>query len=731
MNFSSRNKAQRASRWLSGENLLRLIAVLSILLPAGLFAVASALSYRAHFDDARERLDARADLAYQQARGVFATFDLVASQTEEVLIYNDDTAIAARDADLSARLARLGNRLPEVEAIWILDANGHPLLTSAMTPAPRALDFSKSPFFTAHKDPHVGTYVSQRDARAIEPSRALQLSYRRRAVNDAFVGVIGITGDPQAFERFYEAMLGDDVSVMSLVHIDGAVLARVPTTDAALQIPPGSPFMRARKSSPQRGNFSDVSAIDGVERLVAYRTLEPVPVYVIAALDTSLVVQKWRAAMAPHLYFGLPASLALFIVSLGAMRQARRRAGMLEALQREGERRAFAEEALRQANKMEAIGRLTGGVAHDFNNLLQVMLGRLAQIQKAADRQIAPAQRDTDALQFAIDRAATLTHRLLAFSRQQPLRVDVVDVNRLITGMIELVRQTAGNEIVVETVFVTEVWPVSIDANQLENAILNLTSNARDAMGGAGRITIETANANLDEAYAAEHVDAQPGDYVSVSLTDTGHGISHEMIGKIFEPFFTTKPIGQGTGLGLSMVYGFVRQSGGHIAVASQEGQGTVVRLYLPRDLGKRAQPVSADPRAPGTDVPGNGVVLVVEDEAEVRRLIVDTLTETGYTTLSAADAHDGLCLLDAHPEVLLLLTDVGLPDGMNGRQLADVARARRPDLKVVFMTGFAPHAIVPHGRIDPGIDLLSKPFTRNSLTKKIRELLERADASA
>ncbi|MDB5597112.1 MAG: Blue-light-activated protein [Hyphomicrobiales bacterium] len=710
--------------------MLKLIAILSLLIPAGLFAVTASISYRAHFTDARDRLEARADLAYQHARRVFATFDLADAQTEELLLERDDAAVVERDAELSARLARLGNGLPEVENIWVLDAKGHPLLTSTMTPAPRASDFSDRPYFKAQKEPGAGTYVSERASGPYRQSQIIRLSYRRRASNDAFVGVIGISGDPRAFERFYSAMVGDDLSMMSLVRADGAVLARVPAVNAPMKMPPGSPFLRARAASPQRGVYSDVSAIDGVERVVAYRALERVPVYVVAALETSLVLQHWRAAMLQHLYFGLPATIALFVISLGAIRQARRQADTLGALQREGERRAFAEEALRQANKMEAIGRLTGGVAHDFNNLLQVMLGRLAHIQKAAAKKTPPAQRDTDAMQFAIDRAAMLTHRLLAFSRQQPLRVETVDVNGLIAGMAELVRQTAGAEVTVETTFSSDLWPVSIDANQLENAILNLTSNARDAMDGVGRISIETANTNLDESFAKKNLDVQPGSYVSISLSDTGHGIPRAVIAKIFEPFFTTKPIGQGTGLGLSMVYGFVRQSGGHVDIESEEGRGTTVRLYLPRETAAVAHPTVGDAHAQGPETQGSGLILVVEDELEVRRLIVDALTDTGYAVLAAADAHEGLRLLDANPGVLLLLTDVGLPDGMNGRQLADAARGRQPDLRIIFMTGYAQGGIMHHGRLDPGVDLLSKPFTRGALAQKIRESLARQGAN-
>jgi CheY-like chemotaxis protein len=330
-------------------------------------------------------------------------------------------------------------------------------------------------------------------------------------------------------------------------------------------------------------------------------------------------------------------------------------------------------------------------------------------------------------MQFAIDRAANLTHRLLAFSRQQPLRTDVVDVNRLIAGMTELVRQTAGNEIVVETIYAGDIWPISIDANQLENAILNLTSNARDAMGGSGRITIRTENIVVSDTHVAPNPELPTGEYVCISVTDSGHGIPADMIEKIFEPFFTTKPVGQGTGLGLSMVYGFLHQSGGSVSIASEVGRGTVVRLYLPHATGEtRVEGASVD--AAQADVVGSGFVLVVEDEVEVRRLITDTLRDAGCKVISAPTARDGLRLLDHNPTIQLLLTDIGLPDGVNGIQLAEEARRRCPNLNVVYMTGYVRGAGEPGAQVDPAIPVLNKPFTRDLLVRRVCEGLSHSD---
>jgi CheY-like chemotaxis protein len=381
---------------------------------------------------------------------------------------------------------------------------------------------------------------------------------------------------------------------------------------------------------------------------------------------------------------------------------------------------------LRQSQKMEAIGRLTGGIAHDFNNMLQVMMGRIERLRRARDDSRPVASRDLDALEYATDRAASLTHRLLAFSRQQALQVENLDVNRVVAGMSDLLRRTLGETIAFETVLAGGLWRTETDANQLESALLNLAVNARDAMPEQGKLTVETANAYLDEAYAARHEDVEPGQYVMVAVTDTGTGMTSEVIAQAFDPFFTTKPSGVGTGLGLSMVYGFAKQSGGHVKIYSEQGVGTTVKLYLPRArAAEQGAAVGEEPApallAPNTD---GRAILVVEDEEEVRAYAVDCLAELGYRVLEAGTADEGLAILAAHPEIDLLFTDVVLPGDKSGRELADMARAQRPDLKVLFMTGYTRNAIVHHGRLDPDVQLITKPFTSAALLGKVRAVL-------
>ena len=392
--------------------------------------------------------------------------------------------------------------------------------------------------------------------------------------------------------------------------------------------------------------------------------------------------------------------------------------------------REKAEEALRQAQKMEAIGQLTGGVAHDFNNILQVILGNLANIESLVERgaRIEPRQleRGIKAAIRASERAATLTGQLLAFSRRQPLAPQPIDVNRLIVGMSDLLHRTLGERIEIETIIGGRVWRVLADANQLESALLNLAVNARDAMPGGGKLTIETANAYLDEAYAAAQEEVKAGQFVVIAVSDTGTGMTPEVIAKAFEPFFTTKDIGQGTGLGLSQVYGFIKQSGGHARIYSELGDGTTIKLYLPRFLAEgtveeTSAAVAAMPRGDAE------VILVVEDETDVRQFAVDTLRELGYQVIEAADGASALDALADWPQVKLLFTDVGLPGNLNGRQLAEEARKRRRDLKVLYMTGYARNAIVHHGRLDPDVELISKPFTHAALAARVRAVLDQA----
>jgi len=378
--------------------------------------------------------------------------------------------------------------------------------------------------------------------------------------------------------------------------------------------------------------------------------------------------------------------------------------------------------AAMQSQKMEAVGQLTGGVAHDFNNLLTSILGTAGLLCGRSD--ISEEVKSLIAVIIrAAERGASLTQRLLAFSRRQALEPREIDINRLVGGMSELLRRTLGEGVSIETILAGGLWQTFIDTNQLESALLNLAINARDAMPRGGKLTIETGNTYLDDEYAAMNAEVTAGQYVLVAVTDSGHGMPADVMARAFEPFFTTKAEGQGTGLGLSQVYGFVKQSGGHIKIYSEPGEGTSVKVYLPRYLGeaKTQEPVQ---RHEVSSLGGGEKILVVEDDEEVREYLRVALASLGYRTLETHDAVSALELLAQQPDIALLFTDLGLP-GMNGRPLAEQARVRLPGLRVIYTTGYARNAIVHHGLVDHGVNLLPKPFTVEALGRKIRQVLE------
>ena len=383
------------------------------------------------------------------------------------------------------------------------------------------------------------------------------------------------------------------------------------------------------------------------------------------------------------------------------------------------------EEQLRQAQKMEMVGQLTGGIAHDFNNLLQIVSGNLETIQRGLPEDAARLRRAAGNALTGAERAAVLTQRLLAFSRRQPLDPRPVDVNRLVSGMSELVHRSLGETVEVETVLAPGLWTTEVDPNQLEMGLLNLCVNARDAMPQGGRLTIETANVHLDHDYVAQHAEVAVGQYVQVSVSDTGQGMDEATLERVFEPFFTTKDVGKGTGLGLSMVYGFVKQSGGHVKIYSELGHGTTVRIYLPRLIGGDvAEPESQAQLVP--EAARDECVLVCEDDPGVRTYTVDLLQELGYRVIEAADGAAALAVLKGEEKVDLLFTDVVLPGGMSGAEVARQASIARPGLHVLFTTGYARNAIVHHGRLDHGVELITKPFSYSDLAARIRDLLDR-----
>ena len=381
------------------------------------------------------------------------------------------------------------------------------------------------------------------------------------------------------------------------------------------------------------------------------------------------------------------------------------------------------QQALAQYAKMDALGQLTGGIAHDFNNLIHVIRNAIEIVQRRLPANAPDVSEYINMVKRNADRAASLTQRLLAFSRRQVLDPKPINPNSLIVDVTTLLRQVLGESTEIETVVSAGIWWVNADANQLETAILNLALNARDAMNRGGKLTVEVTNAFLDESYASSHPDVKVGQYVMIAVSDTGSGMTKEVMDKAFDPFFTTKEVGQGTGLGLSQVYGFIKQSGGHAKIYSEPGEGTTVKLYLPRIPGSPVAEHQPKPRFASAGT-GTETILAVEDEDDVRQFTAEVLSELGYRVLTARDAASALRLLEENPDIQLLFTDIGLPGGINGRALADEFRRRLPNLKVLFTTGYTRNAIIHHGRLDPGVNLLLKPFNQISLGEKVRQVL-------
>ena len=703
-------------------NLLRLAMIGAIAAPLALFAYGSWTSYRSISATTDERITRNLDVLTEHTQKVLQSVEVGLTAVDEIFSGLSDQEILARRAEYHERLKTIANVLREVQSIWIFDRNGRVLVTGAVLNPP-ALDFSDRDYFRAHINQDIGVYIGELlVARAGISNPFFSISRRRKTANGRFDGVIHFSLESRDFSNFYQRISSTAYgSFFSLMREDGMLLARHPgPIEKPVRVAPEAPFYKQIRENPQGSLYDTVSLMQGDPIRVGLRKIPDHPLYVTAGIEKAEVNRAWFATMGSHLVFGLPATLLLFGVIALALRRSR-------TLYAEIERREHAESALRQAQRMEAVGNLTGGIAHDFNNLLMVILGNLEiakkQIDNWTDTSLSRLERVIGNATLGAQRAATLTQRLLAFSRRKPLDPKPLNPAKLITGISDLLRRPLGETIDLEIVGAGGLWQVEVDPAELESAILNLALNARDAMPGGGKLTIETGNTFLDEAYARQGNDITPGQYVMIAVTDTGTGMSKEVIERAFEPFFTTKESGQGTGLGLSQVYGFIKQSRGHVKIYSEPGLGTSIKIYLPRTMAK--EDTSYQPAPEITGARTNEKILVVEDDNDVREYVLDTLRELNYNVMGAATGDQALDIVSAERfEFDLMLTDVVLP-GMNGRELAERIRRKRPNVPVLFMTGYSRNAIVHHGRLDPGVDLLQKPVTQEALALRVREILD------
>jgi two-component system NtrC family sensor kinase len=699
--------------------VLRVAIAAAVIVPCLLFAYASWVSYRSANTLADERIVRSLDVQQEQAVKAFQLIDNTLNDAADLVAGLSDDQIRAQESQLHFEFGKLVRSAPVVQSIWIYDPTGIPVVTSWVEDPPLH-SFADRDFFQAHLRPGTGTYYGKVYASEFNAQAFFTIS-RRLEMDGAFVGVLEVSVLPSNFVRFFSTLAYTQGLQYALLRDDGAILARYPDGQ------PGAPdvlgkdtaFRRTTARAPDGGLYTTTSPVDGIERRFGVRRFNNTPVYLSAGIASSTIRSEWLSEMARHLIFGVPATLLLFLTLLAVLKRTQR-------LYQEMDRRLAAEETLRQSQKMEAIGQLTGGVAHDFNNLLTIIIGNL----ESAQRQMAGwgdeahqklALRLENAMHGA-KRAATLTRRLLAFSRQQPLNPTAIDINRLLNGMSDFLSRSLTEDIFFEFIGGAGLWITEIDPAEFEAAILNLVVNAKDAMPQGGKLTIEASNSYLDDAYCKRHPDVRPGQYILIAVSDSGSGMRDEVAKRAFDPFFTTKQAGQGTGLGLSQVYGFVKQSGGHVKIYSEPGEGTTVKLYLPRC--RDAEPTHDTPRREPVSGQRGERVLVAEDDEDVREYVADSLQELGYDVFEAESGERALKILDQY-SVNLLLTDVVMP-GMNGRKLADEANRRHPDLRVLFMTGYSRNAIVHQGRLDPGVDLIQKPLSTEQLASAVRRALDR-----
>lgn len=701
---------------LGSIRFLQILMAGSVVLPIVLFGCASWLNFRASYRAADERIERSLTILHEQSSYLFRSADLLLLSANQLLGSKNDDEIITNESQYHVLLEQLAQTVPQIRSIWIFAADGSPLVSSRIFPVPKSFSNRDRDYFQAHVDRDAGLFVGGVVDPKV-PGEAIFSLSRRRSEN-IFSGVIAIAIRPTDIQRFYEAIGTLTGSYFALLRNDGAFLARYPTpTVLGLTLTGTSATRRAIAVQPETGILSLNSQTDGVDRRMGYERVKEFPLYVLAGIEEKAIRNEWLSHMTSYLIFGLPATSAMFFAIFYGMRRTKR-------LYKEAAAREAAEAALRQSQKMEAVGQLTGGVAHDFNNLLTIVMGNLAIAKKIIENQ---GEAISDRLRTAVThaaegakRAATLTQRLLAFSRQQPLNPRIIDVNAALKEMSLLFQKALGENNSLEVVGSAGAWKVEIDPTQLEVALLNLVINSRDAMPDRGKVTVEVSNIHLDEAYSLKYADVKPGQYVSISVSDTGVGMPESVIARAFEPFFTTKPPGQGTGLGLSQVFGFIKQSGGHVTIYSELKHGTTVKMYFPRAYREVDR---SEPKAPAEAIRGQGErVLVVEDDHDVRKFVSESLMELGYQVTQASSGEQAMEVSN-QKEFDAVLTDVVMP-GMNGRELAAAISARSPNIKILYMTGYSRNAIVHHGRLDAGVVLLQKPFSREELSVRLRSAL-------
>jgi two-component system NtrC family sensor kinase len=705
---------------------LRILLVAAFVVPTVLFATMSVLTYREMFAAADARIRQLTDVSSEHTAKVFETSKLVLDQIAE-RIANLSWDQIRQSRDIHDFLRNIKKSLPQANAIGLIDDKGQIASADYDFPPP-ALVMGRGNYLSVSRagdDSTADLYIS--DVRPGVRTKIPLFAISRHTPNgDPIPGrnLINIAIEPAHLSQYYASIAGDEDIYFFLVRSDGAVLAQDTHTAAPSRLPTNSGFMQAIRGAPEQGRYELQVPNTGAKRIIAYRKIPDYPVYVLVGIDRGAIVGEWLRTMGTQLIYGVPVTIALILVTLTAIRHTRHEQLALEHAKNEIEKREMIEKQYQQAQKLEAVGQLTGGIAHDFNNLLTVISGNLDLLERHVTSDA--GKRMLDAMQRATARGARLTQSLLAFSRKQPLRPEIVNPNRLINEFGDLLRRAIGDAAEIQFLLSPTLDPCRIDPAQFQSAVLNLVVNARDAVHKpGGKITVQTENVLFDERRPPPDSDIARGRYIAVSVIDNGDGMPPEILEHVFEPFFTTKEVGKGSGLGLAQIYGFVKQSGGYVHISSDVGVGTQVSLYLPRSSDRSGAEDMAAHRLPAENRARAAKILMVEDDAEVRHVVADELRDLGYQVLLAEDGHAALGILERGTDVDLLFTDVVMPKGLRGDELARRARRFRPDLKIILTSGYST-ADLEERRSLREFRLLAKPYRAEDLARVIEEHLSR-----
>jgi signal transduction histidine kinase len=698
--------------------LHKLMIAASLIVPAGLFSAAALYNRAEVLREGKDAIIRTTAVMDEHARKVFETGDLVLGRVGDRI--HDLTWDEIAAPETSAFLAQLKAPLEQVVSIWVTDAQG--MVRAGSQNWDPTVTIASRDFFQVQRERDAGTYISAPFRGKATLIASFAVSRRRSTPDGRFDGTVHIALSPDYFAHYYAATILGPGQTAILLRADGAVIARTSGHDIDVPLPTRDRFKRRIEQKPQGDFFFSNAGDGGRGRAYAYREVGSYPLYVVFRVDKAALLSRWHDNLAAFGAVAGAASLMLLLMSWMALRGVKstgmamaRLTATMDELRRETAQREAAEQRVRQAQKMEAVGQLTGGIAHDFNNLLTAILGSMLLLRKRLTPSDERTLRLVDNAVQGAQRGASLTQRLLAFSRSQALNPGVVDVLELVRGMSDLLRSSLGSVVQVETRFPLALAPAYVDANQLELALLNLAVNARDAMPGGGRLTI---SGHEEQVGAGQGSDLPPGPYVVLSVTDNGEGMDEATLARCMEPFFTTKGVGKGTGLGLSMAYGLAAQSGGRLVLHSRKGEGTTAELWLPRAEARPAiapQPVGDRSEAPAVPLTPR-TVLLVDDDPLVLASTTSMLEDLGHSVVAANSGHQALEILKAGIDIDLVVTDQAMP-GMTGLQLASQLRQLHPKMPFLLITGYADRTELATA----GLPLLYKPFSQNALETAIQ----------